>query len=395
MSRESKWAYVAALAGAAIIGYFAITAASERRPDLLDQNSTLAETSPRLGSLTIVTLVDGNLVGGAIYRISPDPFTGAGNYTVHDGDVGRDASFVDGIVTLNGIAAGTFSITQLAGPEGQERDIIPRVLTISNSSSEVVTFGAKSRDLLQDADMTSFNDIESITYAAKFECGTIRGSEGPLRPGHYDTDIGIFNKQSFPVNVAWTASSNDNKATNAILRTLGAQTSSSIVCSDIRSVLGEEDNFAEGFVLLEVPVDPRLLSALSGSAFVSGSSSQDSLDILDVQIFYTANALEELPHPVFVDKISFVITSTGTVANIPDSMIGKILDITLPSEVGKISDPVERVKAHLVQNYNMTLAQVSEVSIEIKSIDIGVGTMIDDHAVSLSKVRPQAKSSSP
>jgi hypothetical protein len=101
--------------------------------------------------------------------------------------------------------------------------------------------------------------------------------------------------------------------------------------------------------------------------------------------------LDELPHPILVDKISFVIRANETSVGLPSSLIGKILDITLPSEVGALSDPEERVKSELMQRYNLTEQQVSRVAIEIKSINVGVGTMIDDHAVSLSKVRPQLK----
>jgi hypothetical protein len=146
--------------------------------------------------------------------------------------------------------------------------------------------------------------------------------------------------------------------------------------------------FAEGFVLVEVPVDPRLRSSISGSSWVV--ESQERLDVLDVQAFYTANALEELPHPVLVDKITFVITSNATIHSLPASMIGTLLDVTIPSEIGQIADTREKVMSYLSQKYNMTAAEVSTITVEIKSVDVGVGTMIDDHAISLSKVRPQA-----
>ncbi|MGI0036725.1 MAG: hypothetical protein ACRD99_00015 [Nitrososphaera sp.] len=295
---------------------------------------------------------------------------------------------VDGITTIAGVSDGTFSVIQVAGADGQLRDIIPRVVTIANSSSESVAFGAA---FSQDTSGSDYEDIESILYAAKFECGTIQGSEGPLRPGHYDTDIGIFNKQSFPVRVTWSAAASDDEATNALLKTLAPQISTSIVCKDIRSVIGGGSEFVEGFVLIEVPVDPRVLSSISGGSTLLSSNQQDKFDVLDVQTFYTANALDELPHPVLVDKISFVIHANGTVSSLPMSMIGTILDITLPSEMGVVSDPEEKVKSHLLLRYNITSEDMSKFVIEVRSIDVGVGTMIDDHAISLSKVRPQAK----
>jgi hypothetical protein len=39
----------------------------------------------------------------------------------------------------------------------------------------------------------------------------------------------------------------------------------------------------------------------------------------------------------------------------------------------------------------MTAQEASALDIEVKGVDIGVGTMIDDHAISLSKVRPQVR----
>src|SRR5438105_10958169 len=65
------------------------------------------------------------------------------------------------------------------------------------------------------------SQIKSITYTAKFECGSIVGSEGPLRPGHYDTDISIFNRQGYPINVLLDIIINGgaNKA-NPIIKTM-------------------------------------------------------------------------------------------------------------------------------------------------------------------------------
>lgn len=356
---------------------------------LQDRRASLA-ASQELGSLTIVSILDGDLAGEARYRISPNPFTGAGNYTIRDGEV-SDADSLPGIITIQGVPDGTYSVIQLDGPEGQQRDIIPRIITVDDRR-EAVTFIQSPPDTSgQDLALLSLEDLESIVYAAKFECGTIEGREGPLRPGHYDTDIGIFNKQKFPVKVTWTAAENDKGGANAILKTIEAQTSTSIVCADIRAILGGEDEFVEGFAVVEVPVDPIFRASIGSGASVLGSSSYESLDVLDVQAFYTANALEELPHPVLMDKISFVITVNGTVEGLPESMIGTLLDVTLPSEVGKISEPSEKVKSHLLHNFNLTEQDLSMIDIEVRSIDVGVGTMIDDHAVSLSKVQPQAK----
>ncbi|MGI0048385.1 MAG: hypothetical protein ACREAW_02495 [Nitrososphaera sp.] len=229
--------------------------------------------------------------------------------------------------------------------------------------------------------------IRNIIYNVKFECGTISGDEGPLRPGHYDTDIGIFNKQDFAVKTQWSATANDGKNTNSILRTLQPQGSTGIVCKDLRQVLGNNQSFVEGFVIINVPVEPGLLGSLSDGTTVLGRA--EDINILEVQAFYTANALDELPHEVLVDKITFTIAN-DTSGKVPAEMIGKILDITVSSTMNEISDPEAKVKDALAEKYALSDQERAGLEIEIQGVGVGVGTMIDDHAISLSKVSPQA-----
>ncbi|MEM3094976.1 MAG: hypothetical protein QXX64_05000 [Nitrososphaera sp.] len=253
----------------------------------------------------------------------------------------------------------------------------------------VATNNSSAAGQQQDDDNNnSTEQIRNIIYNVKFECGTISGDEGPLRPGHYDTDIGIFNKQDFAVKVQWSATANDSRNTNSILRTLQPQSVTGIVCKDLRQILGNNQSFVEGYVIINVPVEQGLLGSLSGGSTVLGRSSDD-INILEVQAFYTANALAELPHPVLVDKITFAITN-DTSGKIPADMIGKTLDITVPSEMNEISDPEAKVRNVLAEKYALSEQELVGLQIEVRDIGIGVGTMIDDHAISLSKITPQA-----
>jgi hypothetical protein len=229
--------------------------------------------------------------------------------------------------------------------------------------------------------------IRNIIYNVKFECGTISGDEGPLRPGHYDTDIGIFNKQDFAVKVQWSATANDDRNTNSILRTLQPQGVTGIVCKDLRQVLGNDQRFVEGFVIINVPVESGLLGSLSNGSTVLGRS--EDINILEVQAFYTANALDELPHNTLVDKITFRIVN-DTSGKIPADLIGKVLDTTVPSAMNEISEPEAKVKSVLAEKYNLSEQELAGLQIEIQNVGVGVGTMIDDHAISLSKITPQA-----
>ena len=234
----------------------------------------------------------------------------------------------------------------------------------------------------------STQEIRNIIYNVKFECGTISGDEGPLRPGHYDTDVGIFNKQDFAVKIQWSTTANNGMNTNSILRTLQPQTSTSVVCKDLRQVLvSNNQSFVEGYVIINVPVEPGLLGSLSGGSTVLGRTGD--INLLEVQAFYTANALAELPHEVLVDKIAFAIVN-DTSGKIPAEMIGKVLGITVPSNMSEISDPEQKVKDALAEKYALSDQELTGLKIEIRSVGAGVDTMIDDHAISLSRITPQA-----
>ena len=230
-------------------------------------------------------------------------------------------------------------------------------------------------------------NLRNIVYNVKFECGTILGDEGPLRPGHYDTDIGILNKQDFSVKVQWSVTANDARNTNSILKTLQPQGVTGIVCKDLVPVLGSNQSFVEGFAIINVPVEPGLLGSLSDGTTVLSRSGD--INILEVHAFYTANALDELPHEVLVDKITFAIAN-DTSGKVPAEIIGKTLDITVPSTMNEISDPETKVRVAVAEKYALSEQELADLEIEIQGVDVGVGTMIDDHAISLSKVMPQA-----
>ncbi|HEX2614373.1 MAG TPA: prealbumin-like fold domain-containing protein [Nitrososphaera sp.] len=339
-------------------------------------------------SLTIISISGGSLAGGSKYLVSPNPFTGKGDYAIQDGG-SDDSNPADGIIVVNGLRDGNFTVTQTDAPAGYARDKLSKIVEISASNgSATATFSSSPAGA---SNNQSSAEIKGIVYTAKFECGTISGNEGPLRPGHYDTDIGIFNKQEFPVKITWLAAASDGKNANTILKTVGPQSSTNIVCKDLRRAFGGE-GFVEGFALIQVPLDPAILGTLSDSGTtIIGRTSAGEINLLDVQVFYTANALDELPHSVLVDKITFAIVN-DTSGKIPQPLMMKTLDVSVPSNMSQISDPVEEVKQELAKKYSLTDQELAGLHIEIKGVDVGVGTMIDDHAVSLSRLVPQASS---
>lgn len=250
--------------------------------------------------------------------------------------------------------------------------IIPTTNSITSSS-------------LNTGKTNSTENPTGVMYTAKFECGSIFAGEGPLRPGHYDTDVSIFNKDRSESTMFWNVVVNNGPSSNAILVNLGSENATSITCLDIRRVLDNyNENFVEGFIIINVPFN----SILQPSKGTIISSSNYDNDPLEVQVFYTANALDTLPHEIIVDKILFYIIQDGT-GKIPSSMIRQPLDISIPSTLNQLSNTEDKVKEILAKQYNLTNDDLPKVVVRIASINVGVGALIDDHAISLSAVRPQ------
>lgn len=230
------------------------------------------------------------------------------------------------------------------------------------------------------------NDSENagdIFYVAKFVCGSIEEGDDVLRPGHYDTSISIINKQINSTSFYWNVSVNDGPVSHSTLISLDSFYSTGLNCGDIKKVSGtEEKNLVEGFVLITIPqnYNPAKPYALT--------TSMNSSSNLEVQVFYTANALDTLPHEVIYEKISFYILD-DTTEKIPDEMIRTVLDITLKSDINQISNTEFKIKKILSETYDINDDELSQIKIRVKDISIGVGSMIDDHAISLSILKPQ------
>jgi hypothetical protein len=381
---------VAAITSAVVVAATAVVIVAAVFVASPGQNGTTISfaTNSSTGTLTIITVSGGSPIGGSTYVITPNPFdSSAANYTIQDGGSG-DRNRAAGVVTMSGLQDGRYVVTQLEAPSGYQRDRLSKIVEIVNQGDDVATFNSISGSEGEQQQQNGSTPIRNLTYTVKFECGTISGSEGPLRPGHYDTDIGILNKQEFPVKVMWSATLNDGNNTNSILRTLQPQGSTGIVCNDVREVLGNDQRFVEGFVIINVPLEPGLLGTLSEGTVILGRTIED-INMLEVQAFYTANALAELPHQSYVDKITFAILN-DTSGKIPIPMIRKTLDITVSSEINQVSDPEMKVKSALAETYGLSEQELQGLEVDIRDVSVGVGTMIDDHAISLSTVLPQA-----
>jgi Prealbumin-like fold domain len=359
-----------------------------------------SSSSSNAGSLTIISVSGSLLTNQSTYVISPDPFDNFANYTIHDGS-SADKNNAAGIVEISGLPEGQYVVTQIEASSQYETDKISKTVEIMNESrSGVAIFnnfawqeGGEQQQQQQQQQQhqevqNRTSPIRNLTYYVKFECGTISGDEGPLRPGHYDTDIGILNKQDLATQIQWSVTANNSRNTNSIIRTLEPQGSTNIVCKDLQNIIGSEQRFVEGFVIINLPLEPGVLASLSDGAQVLGRSLEDLDNLLEVQAFYTANALDELPHEVLVDKIIFAIVN-DTSGKIPLEMMNKTLDITVPSSLNEISDPEIKVRELLAEKYGLSNLELANLQIEIMNVSGSVGTMIDDHAISLSTIMPQ------
>ena len=351
-----------------------------------------AANSSNTGTLIIISASDRSLTNQSSYIISPDPFGKSKNYTIQDGSR-ADGNNAAGIVEISGLPNGRYSVTQIKASSGHQIDKFQKIVEVADqSSSGVATFDnniASQQGEQQQPQQNRTAPIRNLTYNVKFECGTISGEEGPLRPGHYDTDIGILNKQNYAAKIQWSLTANGSSNTNSIIRMLEPQGSASIVCKDLQNILSNDQRFVEGFVIINVPLEPGLLASLSNGTQILGRDFEEINSLLEVQAFYTANALDELPHQVLVDKILFSILN-DTSGKIPREMIGKTLDITVPSGLNEMDDTEMKVKDILAEKYALSAQELANLQIAIKSVSASVGTMIDDHAISLSTVMPQA-----
>lgn len=350
----------------------------------------LFNTRSQDGSLRLITISsDGSLLDGAIYSISPNPFGDSSSYITRVSSPASGES-THGIIMISGLRPGDYNVTELRAPKGY----------LVNGSSKIVELTSKHIYTAAFIHLHSngFGDnasqIRDLVYSVKFECGSVSGNDGPLRPGHYDTDISIFNRQVYTVPFLWNAVVNNGKDTTSILRILQPQTSASIICKDIFqlfNVHNNTDNIIEGFILIRPQLDTDGLGSFLGNSATVFSHPlvQDQGNLLDVQVFYSANALLTLPRNITMDKVVFSIVN-DTSGKIPISIIKKPLDITLESQINRIIDPESQVKNSLAAEYDLSSAELAHIKIQIISVSMGASTMVDDHAISSFQVRPQS-----
>jgi len=233
--------------------------------------------------------------------------------------------------------------------------------------------------------------VKTVTYTPKFLCGNVSSNEGPVRPGHYDTDISILNKQDYPIKIFWNVIPNDGNSSNSIIKILKPESSTGITCKDILPLVTISKNLLEGFVLLALPISDGMISAFpdpnNPQVSILRSVNEQQTNLIDVQVFYTANALPQLPSEMLFSKVDFRILNDSS-GKIPKALLGQVLEVTLVSSTNQIYDQLSRINSVLKERFGLSDSEINATSIKIEDSSIDALFPPDDHAISSSRLSP-------
>jgi hypothetical protein len=322
--------------------------------------------------------INSSFISDGKFLIMPDPYQKFSSLEVSDNGL-VDSNKTVGIISLKDISNNNYTITQKASNNNYLPNTISKLVEINdeNPISRVLfvnNFNFKS-------EKSANSTPNSFIYNAKFVCGSIRGDEGPLRPGHYDTDISIYNKQNYPITLIWNTVFNNSNSSNSMLNTVNPKQSIGLVCKDIKQLANlnpHDTDLLEGFVIIQI--DETNIS--------SGTKQSFTNEPVSIQVFYSANALDSLPQQTLVEKFVFEIRNDST-GKIPKSFVNKDLEVLTSTNLNSIVPQDVKIQKILSSIYNLTDIEIKNMGIVIKETDLGVGNMIDDHAISLLRLSPE------
>ena len=357
--------------------------------DSLNKNMSLSPNNTLWSSSLIIEKVDekNNPIGGATFLITPNPFTNNSNLAITD-DNAEDANRTSGIVLLHNVIPRQYTISEIVAPDGYIKDVSIKTVNIntqSTSSPTTVTFEAYP--------LTSGSN--RLEYTARFICGTITGEEGPLRPGRYNSDINIFNRQSFPISFFWkaVAASQEQSDGNFRIRSLEPGGSVSLSCKDIQASIPTYANdtgekFFEGIMTINVDLDSSVIGSISSSreGVLGTISEEESLNVLSVDAIYTVNALKVASREIVLQLIEYSINKEHESGKIPKDIISKILSVTVPIRTNETINPDQQVRNVLMKEFSLNLEESKRLDITIRNLSLGVGALDDNHALSLQRI---------
>src|SRR6476620_3598081 len=166
---------------------------------------------------------------------------------------------------------------------------------------------------------TNKSDSQRIDYYARFNCGTIDNDNGPLRPGKYDSDITIFNRQTFPLTVIWKPIEINQENKNNF-QTINIQPENivNINCAKIFPSLSTinstiKKGFIEGIALIRINVENGQLinNFLNNQGQSININSQQLNNLINVDVLHTVNTLDDLKKEVLFLKVDFLLNNNN------------------------------------------------------------------------------------
>jgi hypothetical protein len=367
-------------------------------------SSSSSLASSLLKILTVNSQDSSNPIGGATFLITPNPYNNSNRSSLAITDNGtNDQDNAAGTVLLSNVIPRQYIISEVIPPVGFVKDSSIKTVNI-DPDSKVTTITFIGQPVA--------SGPNRLEYTARFICGTIIGEDGPLRPGRYNSDINIFNRQSFPISFLWNAvpsgivqRGQEIGSSNFRLQTLGPGDSVSISCKDIRSAMllyssnitNNKENFFEGVMTISVELDPSIQGAISSSSvgqsgtiisspLYEGTGTEPNTNVLSVDAIYTVNALDVASREIVLQLIDYSINKQDENGKIPRDIIAKTLSVTVPIRTNETVNPDKQVRSILTKEFSLNPSESQKLEISIRNLSLGVGALDDNHALSLQRI---------
>jgi hypothetical protein len=216
-----------------------------------------------------------------------------------------------------------------------------------------------------------------------------------LRPGKYDSDITIFNRQSFPLTIIWKPIE-INKENKENFQVINIQPESliNINCAKILSSSLTQNStfnnkFMEGVVLIRINTDNGQLT----NNFLNNQGSSIIIDnqqlqnLVNVDVLYTVNTLSDLNKQAFFLKVDFSVSHQDEITKYQKENKDN-LTVIIPVDPSSIIDPVKLVKDILNKNNTTNINSLDNATIRISDSQLLTNTFTDNHALTFQKIYP-------
>ena len=262
--------------------------------------------------------INGSVISDGKFLIIPDPYQKSASLEIYDNEL-VDSNKTIGVISLKDISNNNYTITQKASNNNYLPNTISKVVEINDDNPISSVLFVNNFNFKSEKPLISTSNLSHIMLNLYVVLSEV--DEGPLRPGHYDTDISIYNKQNYPITLFWNVVFNNYNSSNSILNTINPKQSTGLVCKDIRKLAhlnAQDTDLIEGFVIIQI----------EEINISSGTKESFTNEPVSIQVFYTANALDSLPQETLVEKFVFQIINDST-GKIPESFLNKNLEVSI------------------------------------------------------------------